>query len=131
MNHSVKRKSKKMSLAFGIALSAMAFLVLTLLSAVIAARMADPSKAVGPASFIAFLLSGAISGFITSRGCGQNSLKAPMLTALSFVLILFLTGLLMNRGQLRSVTVINLIGYIAIYWVFALLGKRKKQYKRR
>lgn len=118
------------ALIFGLAVSSALFLLLMLLSAVISARTADPTGSVGMTSFFAFVISGAISGFVSAKKCGKDSIKIPMLSALSFVLILFLTGLVLSGGRLKSVTLLNIICYVAVFWLFSLLGKKPRRKRR-
>ena len=118
------------NIIFGITLSSALFLILAFIAALISSRLEDPSASVGITSLAAFLISGAISGFATARIRGDGSVKTPMLSALLFLLILFAVGMGLKKGSLPSIIMINLISYAVVFWLFALLGRRKKHRRR-
>ena len=115
---------------FGITLSSALFLTLAFIAALISSRLEDPSASVGVASLVAFLLSGAICGFTTARMRTDGNIRLPMLSAILFVLILFSVGMGVKRAALPSIIMINLGAYAVIFWLFALLGKKKKRKRR-
>lgn len=118
------------TLIFGITLSSALFLTMAFVAALISSKLEDPSSSVGIASLAAFLLSGAISGFITARMRTDGSIRLPMLSAILFLLILFSVGMGIKRGALPSIIMINLGCYALIFWLFALLGRRKRRRRR-
>ena len=126
-----KTKSKGGSLLFGLALSAVLFLLFTATAAVIASRLADPTRALVPTALAAFLASGGLSGFIMAKRDGEGSIRIPMLSAIGFLIILLLSSIIMNKGRLESISIVNFVGYTMTYLLFAMLGKRKKHRRHR
>ncbi len=129
MSKSKKRSIKKTTasaLLFGIILATCTFLVCAFIGAIIANMLDDPSSNIGAISFFVLIISGAITGFSTSRYKGEGGLLPSALAALLFALVCLFLGIIMTGGKLPVVTAVNLLLYVATSIFFSLLAKKHK-----
>ena len=119
------------TIAFGILLSAISFPVLALLTSLIISTTENPLGTIGICSLLTLLLSGALSGFFTTKFKGSGGVGASLIASLLFALILFSAGLIVNKGSLPLVTTVNLFAYIIVSLSFSALAAKKKRRLRR
>ena len=135
MNKTKKRKLKKTAacaLGFGLIASVTAFFTMALIGALICGSFPDPTAKLGAVAFAVLMLSGAISGFSTSRFKGSGGILPAFLSSLIFATVCLLIGLIMTSGKLPMVVCVNLLLYMAVSLFFAFLGRpREKKHKRR
>ena len=70
MSKSKKRSIKKTTasaLLFGLIIATASFLISAFVGAIIASLLEDPSSSIGAVSFFVLMISGAITGFCTSK----------------------------------------------------------------
>ena len=129
--HTAHRTSAR-ALLFGIIISTAVFFVCAFLSAIIVSRLENPTAKLGMTALVAFLIGGAISSFSTAKYKGEGGFAPAILSSLFLTLVLLLAGLIMTEGKLPLITVINLLCYLAVSALFALLAvKRPATYRRR
>lgn len=135
MNKTKKRKIKKTSastLVFGLIISTVAFFSCMLLGALICGTFPDPTANIGAVAFLVLMISGAISGFSTSRYKGEGGILPAFLSSLVFATVCLLIGLVMTSGKLPGVVPVNLLLYMAVALFFAFLARPKeKKHKHR
>ena len=133
MNKMKKRKLKKTAacaLVFGMIASVTVFIMLALIGALICGMFPDPTAKLGAVSFAVLMLSGAISGFSTSRFRGSGGILPAFLSSLVFATVCLLIGLIMTSGKLPLVVCVNLLLYLAVSLFFAFLGRpREKRHR--
>lgn len=134
MKYSNRQRSQKSSgriLVFGLAVQAAMLLLCSMIAAVISSALEDPTGGVGMCAFVALLVGGGVSGIISSKYGKGGKLRVPVLSALAFVLVLLLIGLIAKKGMVPSVTVINLVCYMAVFCLFSVLAKGRRPRRRR
>lgn len=119
------------ALLFGIVFTAVTFIVLMLLGAVIAGRMENPTSRLGAVAICSLYITAAVSGLVTSKYKGEGGALPAVLSALAFALVLLIIGLIMTGGHIPAITVINLGAYVITALVFAVIGKRRASGRRR
>ena len=80
-------------------------------------------------SFIAYLLSAAISGFMTAKLVKTNQIITEAVAALAFSCAIFIIALISGGNVLN--TLMNIICYCALAILFCYLGIGKKKRRRR
>lgn len=125
-----KRRSGGAALIFGTLTAIAATLVLTLIFALILARLGDPLGAIGGASLACLLLSGAISSFLTVRYRGAGGFASAALSALIIAALILIVSLIGN-GRLGGAALMNILCYLAVSLLFAALAARRKERRRR
>ena len=128
--HTAHRTSAR-ALLFGIILSTAMFFACAFICAIISSGLENPTARLGMTSLAAFLIGGAISAFATAKYKGEGGFAPALLSSLFLTLALFLVGLIMSGGSLPLITVINLICYLGVSALFALLAIRKPTNHRR
>lgn len=126
-----KSKTLRSTLVFGIIFTACTFLVIAFLCALITVSFKNPLKIAGTFSFAVLLITGAVSGYCTSKYKGENPVLASGLCSVIFAIVLFGTGIIMSGGKIASICVINLISFVIISFIFALLATKKKRRRTR
>ena len=125
-----RTKTNRSTLIFGIILTAASFFILTFLASLLLSMIKNPLGASGIASFAVLLITGILSGFFTAKYKGEHGILPSGACALIFAFILFCTGLISSGGKIASITIINLISYVAVAFLFAALAKRRKRHGR-
>ena len=125
------QRSGGRALIFGIFFAVAVFFVTAFIGAVILSRAENPTEHVGLCSMVVLFITAAASGFATSRYKGEGGVMPAMLASLFFVLVLLMVGLIGGDGKLPLVNVINLIAFMIISALCALLGRRRERKRRR
>ena len=91
----------------------------------------DPTALTGAFTLLTLLIAGALSGFGISRLSGDGGVLVAILSSVVSTSVMILVGLILKKGALPLGAVLNLLAYLAVSVVFALLGKRRiKRHKR-
>jgi uncharacterized membrane protein len=101
------------------------------IGALILSRTEDPTGHVGLCGMAVLFITAAVSGFTTSRYKGEGGVMPAVLASLFFTLVLLMIGLIGGEGKLPLVNVINLLTFMIISAVFALLGQKREKKRRR
>lgn len=128
--HTAHRTSAR-ALFFGITVSTAVFFVCAFLSAIILSRLENPTAKLGMVSLIAFLTGGAVCAFSTAKYKGEGGFAPAMLSSLFLTLVLLLAGLIMTRGSLPLITIINLLCYLGVSALAAIIAVRRPSGHRR
>lgn len=111
----------------GIIISVAMLLAVSLILSIVTEASSDPSAVMGIYSLLSIILSAALSGITVSTVSGEHGIKISALCALMIVLIMMLTGTIVNGGGLPTRGLMNYLCYFAIYLFSALLGKPGKK----
>lgn len=91
----------------------------------------DPTALTGAFTLLTLLIAGAVSGFCISRLGGDGGVLVAILSSVVSTSAMILVGLILKKGALPLGAVLNLLAFLAVSVVFALLGKRRiKRHKR-
>ena len=111
-------------------LSGACILLFSLIFALIAGSLDDPTGNLGIFSLCAMLISAAISGFINSRIKGEGGVGFATLVALSIVLIMLLINVIACGGKISLSAFMNYVCYLGVSALASYLGD-KRAVKRR
>ena len=125
------QRSGARALIFGIILCVAVFFLAAFIGAVILSRTENPTGHVGVCGMAVLFTTAAVCGFATSRYKGEGGVMPAMLASLFFVLVLLMVGLIGSSGKLPLVNVINLIAFMIISALGALLGRKRERKRRR
>ena len=124
-----KHKRKELGLStimlLGTAFSIVVIILTALIMAIISSLTKDPTSLTGAFSLVTLLISGAISGFVTSRANGEGGKLVGIVSSISAAFIIVIVGLVWKRGMLNLGALINVIAFIAVSVVFSMLGTKK------
>ncbi len=123
--------SPLMNLLIGTLIGAGIFLVVLLFVTFVTGRTKDPGGTVRLLSLPVFLLSAAVTGFVLGRRNGEGGLRLTALSALLFLLILLLIGMLLSGGHLSWQVLLYDVGYFLTALLCSLPGTKKKRRKHR
>lgn len=111
--------------ALCIGISAAALLVLSLIGALIAAMLDDPTGHLGVISLVVMLLSAMVGGVISSRIRGEGGVGFATLTALAIVLIMLIINIITCAGKVSPGAFMNYACYLGAASLFSYLGRKK------
>lgn len=124
-----KRKTNAKALLFSLIFTAVMFFVFAFLVSFIISLTKNPIAFIGISSFAVLFLTGAFSGFCTSKYRGEGGVVPAGLGSLIFALILLGIGLIMSGGSLPALTLINLPCFVVLAIIFAALAGKKRKRK--
>ena len=101
------------------------------LLALISSFTKNPTALTGILSLIALLLSGAISGYVTSRVNGEGGSLIGILSAVICVFLITVVGLIWKGGALNLGMPLNLLAFIGVSVLFSILGSKRLKKKHR
>ena len=125
-----RKRTNASAIALGLCLSVLSFLLLSFALSFILAMFRDPLSLIGMFSVAALLLSGAISGFVTAKYKGEGAILPVSVSSLCFALALLGIGLILTRGILPIISLINLFAYLVLTVGFAFIAIRSKRRRR-
>ena len=125
------QRSNARALIFGIIFTVTVFFTTALVGAVILSRTENPTAHVGLCSMAVLFITAAVSGYATSRYKGEGGMLPTMLSSLFAVLVMLMIGLIGGDGKLPLVSVINLVAFMLISALGAMLGRKKERKRRR
>ena len=109
---------------------ALAVVVVTaLLFSALAYFTADPTAMTGAFSLLTLLVSGAVSGFVTSRVNGEGGSLVSAVSAVIAALLIIAVGLIWRGGLLPLGAVLNTVAFTVISCASAVFGKKRKKRK--
>lgn len=124
-----KRKTNAKALLFSLIFTSVVFFVFAFLVSFIISLTKNPIAFIGISSFAALFLTGAFSGFFTSKYKGEGGIIPAGLGSLIFALMLLGIGLIVSGGSLPALTLINLPCFIILAVIFAALAGKKRKRK--
>ena len=122
-----RARSSKSALIFGTVFTASIFFILTFCASILLSFTKNPLGASGIVSFAVLLLTGALSGFCTAKYKGDYGVLPSSASAIIFALILLGAGLIVSGGKIATVSLINLMCFVALAIIFAFLAKSKRK----
>lgn len=127
-----KKKENKASstFIFGIVFNAAAFFTVVFLTSLMLSKFKNPLGASSMASFIALIVSGALSGFFTAKYKGERAIMPSGLCAVFFASVLFGVAMISCGGSIKAITALNLLTYVVVAFIFAAFAKTKKRRRR-
>ena len=93
--------------------------------AIISSLTKDPTALTGAFSLVALILSGAISGFVTSRVNGDGGALVGILASVIAASLILIVGLIWKRGLLNLGAALNILSFVGVSSVFSMLGKKR------
>ena len=119
------------TLIFGVIISFSVLFVTSLALAGLIMTTSNPVGSVKTVSLAALLVSGAISGFVISKRKGEGGFLASLLSALIFVGIIFALSLILTKGKVGGVVLMNGLCYLLVSAFSSLLAKKRERRRRR
>ena len=129
MKYSRKKKTNAKALLFCLIFTSFTFFVFAFMLSFILSLTKNPIAFIGICSFAALFLTGASSGFFTSKYKGEGGILPAGIGSVIFALILLGIGLIMTGGSLPALTLVNLPCFVILALVFAALARRKRKRK--
>ena len=128
--NSTRNRSCRNAIIFGTVFNIAAFFILTFLATLILSLLKNPLKISGIASFCVLLFTGMLSGSFTAKYKGEYGIFSSFACTLIFAFALLGTGLILSGGKVSSITLVNLVSYVALAFIFAILTKKRKKHRR-
>lgn len=119
------------ALVFGIIISFLVLFITSLALAGLIMTTSNPVGSVKTVSLVALLVSGAISGFVISKRKGEGGFLASLLSALIFIGIIFALSLILTKGNVGGVVLMNGLCYLLVSAFSSLLAKKRERRRRR
>lgn len=116
--------------AFGVLLSLLSLILLSLIAAIFLTGVKSPTKNLGAVSLAVLLISAFISGFVNSKRCGEGGVGYSVITALAFSLIMLAVSLVATRGKVGGMLFMNCLCYMMAAAFAAFLGKKRQRRRR-
>ena len=129
--HNKKELGLTALMLIGTAGAVAAVFAMALLLALFSSFTEDPTSLTGAFSLLALLLAGAVSGFVTSKLCGDGGALIGSLSAVIAGCLMIITGLIWMKGALPFGVVINMLAFIGVSVVAAVIGRKLTRRKRR
>ncbi len=126
-----KRKTNAKALLFSLIFTSVMFFFFAFLVSFIVSLTKNPIAFIGISSFAALFLTGAASGFCTSKYKGEGGIVPAGLGSVIFAVILLGIGLVMTGGSLPMLTLVNLPCFVILAIIFAALAGKKRKRKHR
>lgn len=132
----MKKRSKRefgltAMLLMGAAFAIAVLLGVSFILAVAANMMKDPTSLIGAFSLASLLITGIVSGSVTSRVRGDGGVLIGSLSSVIAGAVILIIGLVLTRGALSFGTVINVLAFIGVSVIASVIGKKKTGKKRR
>ena len=125
------KKTCARALVFGIVFATAVFFVTAFVLAIILSKTENPTGHVSLCGMVSLFVTAAVSGFVTSRYKGEGGVLPAVLSALFFALVMLLIGLICSKGKLPFINVINLVSFMIIGTLSAMLGRKRERKRRR
>lgn len=127
MNSNIK-KTALGSFFIRLLLCALAFFAFCIICSGICFATKNPTGYIKIFSVMAFLLSGAMTGFLFGK---KEKTLSSYLPLIGFAMLLLLLSLMLKQASLPLSVPINLISYLAVGGLFFLLGGSGKEKKKK
>ena len=125
------QRTNASALVFGIIFTTVVFIFTALIGAAIAGSLENPTGNIGTVALVCFMLTAALSGVTISKYKGEGGIFPSVLSSLFFTLVLLIIGLIMTKGHLPIIAIINLCLFILITVIFAYLGRKRATRRKR
>ena len=129
-----KHKRKEFGLTalmlLGAAFAIAVIVVVSFILSVISSLTKDPTSLIGAFSLLSLILSGAISGFVTSKVNGDGGVLVAVLSSVISAFTILAIGLIWKGGAIKLSVPLNLIVFIAVSVIASLLAKKITRKKR-
>ena len=119
------------TLVFGVVVSFAILFIASLILAGLIMTTSNPIGSIKTVSLAALLVSGVISGFVISKRKGEGGFLASLLSALIFVGIIFAISLILTKGNVGGVVLMNGLCYLLVSAFSSLLAKNRGRRHRR
>ncbi len=128
----ISRHGRRLSpVVLGTLFSFVSLLVTSLVVSLVVSSLKNPIETIAIGSLVAFMASGAISGFsIAKKNCGVG-FRLSLLCSGLFIAIILVSSLILEKGSLSGGALMNYLCYLMISAFFAFLGAREKRRGRR
>ena len=114
-------------LAFGTLFSFISLTVTSFVVSLIISSLKNPIEVIAVGSLIAFMASGAISGFSIAKKNRGIGFRLSLLCSVIFIAIVLICSLILGKGSLSGGNFMNYLCYLMISAFFAFLGAREKR----
>ena len=129
-----KHKRKEFGLTtltlLGAAFALVVMLAVSFILSVISSMTKDPTSFIGAFSLLALILSGVISGFVTSKVNGDGGVLIAILSSVISAFTILAIGLIWKGGAIKLSVPLNLLVFIAVSLIASLLGKKQPKRKK-
>lgn len=112
------------------AISVFLIILFSLISALIAGALDDPTKYLGVFSLGAMLLSAMVAGVSCTRIKGEGGVRFASLVALAVVLLMLLINVIICAGKVSGGAFMNYGCYLGTFILSAVLGKKREGHRR-
>ena len=123
-----KYKKKEFGLTvlmlFGAGFALAVTVAATLVLAIVSSLTSDPTALCGAFSLLALILAGAISGFVTSKANGEGGVLISALSSVITAAVILIVGLIWKRGAVNLGVILNVLSFIGVSVLSALLSKK-------
>ena len=123
-----KHKRKELGLTalmlLGAAFALAVIIAVSFIFSIISVMTKDPTSLIGAFSLVTLILSGGISGFVTSKVNGDGGVLVAILSSVISAFTILAIGLIWKGGSMKLSVPLNLCVFIAVSVVGALLGKK-------
>ena len=124
-----KHKRKEFGLTalmlLGAAFALAVLMIVSFVLSLISSMTKDPISLIGALSLVALILSGAISGFVTSKVNGDGGVLVAILSSIISAFTILAIGLIWKGGAIKLSVPLNLTVFIAVSVIASLLGKKQ------
>ena len=128
----IGRHTTKVSpIIFGIVISLISLFASSLVVSLVVSAMKNPVEVLSLGSLVAFMLSGAISGFVIAKKNKGMGFRASLFSSLFFIVAVFLVSLVLKKGSVSGSSLMNYLCYIMISAFFSFWGSREPHRRRR
>ena len=114
----------------GTAFAIAVLVAVSFILSVISSMTKNPTALIGAFSLIALILSGAISGFVTSKVNGDGGMLVAILSSVISAFTILAIGLIWKGGAIKLSVPLNLLVFIAVSVIASLLGKKQPKRKK-
>ena len=118
------------SFAICLGISTLLIILFSVISAVIAYMLDDPTRLLGLFSLASMLLAGIIGGICCARIKGDGGVRFAALVALAIVLLMLLINVILSEGRVSGAAFMNYGCYMGIYSLSAFLGKKTDKHRK-
>ena len=130
-----KRKRKEFGLTtlvlLGAAFAVAIIIAVSFVMSIISYLTKNPTSLIGALSLITLILSGAVSGFVTSKVNGDGGVLVAILSSVISAFTILAIGLVWKGGAINFGVPLNLGVFIAFSAIGAIFGKKMPKKNRR
>lgn len=112
------------------ALSGGVILLLSVIGALVASGLDDPTGSLGLISLAVMLISAVISGVFSARIKGEGALGFSALVAMAVVLVMLLINLILCAGEVSLSAFMNYACFFGVAVMSAFVGRKRERHIR-